>query len=75
MPVFDYIIVTALALGLSMFCAFIANRQFSTPVFLASMAICISILVWIPLLPTWMIVISILMIVAMLFTEKNDEHE
>lgn len=68
----DYLIPIVAVFLMSIATSFIANRrEFSLNIFMASMAIGISILVWVKILPIWTIVISVLIIVLMLFTEKG----
>lgn len=70
----EYLVAMAVVFVMSIGCSLLSfrkNREFSLNIFLSSMAIGVSILVWVRLLPTFTIVISVLMIVIMLFTEKS----
>ena len=68
----NYLIPVVAVFLLSTASAFLGNRrEFSMNVFEASMAIGLSILVWVRLLPIWAIVVSVLIIVVMLFTERG----
>jgi len=47
----------------------ITKNGFSINIFLVSVAICIAILVWIPILPIYLIIVSVLFIVGILFSD------
>lgn len=67
----DYLIPTVAIFAFSAASAFMATKSFSLNVFLISMAIGIAILVWIPAFPVYMIIISILILVGLLFKDTG----
>jgi len=68
----DYLIVIGAILGFSIAVS-ITKDGFSTNVFLTGVAICIAVLVWIPLLPRYLIIIPILIISGIFFSGSNTE--
>lgn len=63
----DFLIVFAAALMIAAASAFLTRRKtFSMNTFLISFAIAIAILVWIPLLETYMIGLSVLLIISVM---------
>jgi hypothetical protein len=66
--IIEYLVITMAVIGMSMACAILKGGGFSFHIFLVSAAIGIALLVWIPLFPVYMISISILILVAMLFS-------
>jgi len=50
-----------------------SNSGFSRNVFLSSMAIGIAVLVWVPVLPTYMIVVSVLLMSGLLYSGGSFE--
>ena len=63
-------------MGISLLCSMIGREgSFSMNIFMSTMAICIAVLVWVPVLPSFAIIISVLLIVAMLFATPNGDFE
>lgn len=69
---FDFIIPVAIVLSIATASA-IANKRFSKNVFLTSIAVGMAVMIWIPLLPSFMIVVSILCIVGMIFSDSGSD--
>jgi len=68
----DYLIVIGAILGFSI-AASITKNGFSTNVFLTGVAICISVLIWVPMLPRYLIIVPILIITGIFFSGSNTE--
>lgn len=69
---FNFIIPVAIVLAIATASA-IANKRFSKNVFLTSIAVGMAVMIWIPLLPSFMIVVSILCIVGMIFSDSGSD--
>lgn len=71
--IMDYIIAIGAVFGIAMACSLLSRKgiDFSMGIFLTSLAIGIAVLVWIPLIPQYMIVLSILIIISQLFKDGN----
>lgn len=67
-----YMISIGLLLAISLACSMTKNG-FSTPVFMVSLSIGIGILIWLSIFPFYMIVISGLMIIGMLFMNNSGD--
>lgn len=68
--ILDYLIAFGSITGIAIACSLFNkgdNNLFSLNTFLASMAIGISILVWIPVVPSYLIIFSVLITTGMLF--------
>ena len=66
----DYLIIIGAIIGFSAASAFLADRKrFSTNIFMGSVSICVCILTWIPLIPSYFIILSILIVGAMIFKD------
>jgi hypothetical protein len=67
----DTLVLFVAVFAFSIACAMLRKGQgFSTNIFLGSFAIGITVLVWMPIIPTYMIVLPILILVGMMFSEK-----
>ena len=72
MDIMTIMVSLVMAMGVSLVCSVIGrNGDFSMNIFMATLAICIAVLVWIPVLPSYTIIISVLLIVAMLFSSPD----
>ena len=72
--IMDYIIPLIAVVGLSFACAVLRKGkgiEFSLSTFICSMAIGLTALIWIGILPEYTIVMPILIISGMLFTSRN----
>jgi len=68
----QYFAAFGLLIGISLLSAYSAkDNSFSLDIFLVSFSIIIGILVWIPLIPTVSIIISIFIIIALLIRGRN----
>lgn len=68
--ILDYLIAFGAITGVSIACSLFNNRgnnAFSLNTFLSCMSIGISILVWIPVVPSYLIIFSVLITTGMLF--------
>lgn len=72
MNIMDYLIPVGAVLGISAACAMMYEKSFSINVFLTALTIGIAVLCWIPLIPSYSIVISVLIIVGMFFKDSGD---
>lgn len=76
MDIMTIMVSLVMAMGISLICSVIGrNGNFSVNMFMATLAICIAVLVWVPVLPSFTIIISVLLIVAMLFATPNSEGD
>jgi hypothetical protein len=67
MPVTDYLIAFGAIMGIATLCSMMHSKgevEFSGGVFLITIAISIALLIWIAILPTYMIIVSVLIIVG-----------
>lgn len=71
MDAMDYIIPFALVLGFSLATSITATRKFSMNIFLASVAVGIAVLVWIPIIPRYSIALSVLIVIGILLSDKD----
>ena len=71
MPVIDYIIVICAILIMSIACS-ITRKSFSLGIFMASVVIGISVLVWRESLPFYALILAIIIVVLMLFRGGNE---
>lgn len=71
--IMTYLIPIAIVLGFAML-ASLANREFSKNIFLTSIAVGIAIMIWIPMLPSFLISLSILCIIAMIFADRGYQY-
>jgi len=68
----QYFTAFGLLIGISVLSAYSAkNNTFSLDIFLVSFSIIIGILVWIPLIPTVSIIISVFIIIALLIRGRS----
>ncbi len=71
----SYLVAFGMAFMIAMVCALKGNISsfsgFSLNAFLASMATAIAVMCWIPILPFYMIIFSVLMVAGMLFMNKG----
>ena len=65
-----FLVGIMMALGISFFCA-LREGDIDTNTFLACFAIAIAVMCWIPLLPYYMIALSVGMIVVMLLEKRS----
>jgi len=77
MDALNYLFPIGAIFALSSFCAITGYKEgqikFSSNVFLSSMSIGIAVLVWIPLIPSYMIIFTVLIIGGMFFMNKGGE--
>lgn len=70
--IMDYLIPMIAVLVIAFACAVLRKKgEFSINIFLSSISVSIAVLVWIPLVPSYMIVFSILILVGMLFAKGD----
>ena len=69
-----YLVGIGAAIGMSVACATFRSGGFSMNIFMVALSISIAVLVWIPLIPVYMIIVSIFLLVGLLFT-GSDESE
>ncbi len=69
-PVMQYLIVIGATFAFSIFSSVTARKGFSMNVFLASLVVCISVLVWKSMLPFYAIIFAGLIIIGILFSDK-----
>ena len=72
MPVLDYIVVVSMIMVVSFACS-MTRKGFSMGVFMASVCIGISILVWRSSLPFYALILAIIIIVLMLYRGGNEK--
>lgn len=70
-----YLVPIMAAIGISLACAMISKRGFSINIFITAISISIGILIWTGIAPYYTIVISILLIIGMLFSNTGQPQE
>jgi CHASE2 domain-containing sensor protein len=74
--ILEYLVVIGMAIAVSAATALLKERgAFSKNVFLSSLAISICILIWIPLVPMYMILVVALIMLVMLLGTGSDASE
>lgn len=71
--IIDLLIPIVALLALSFAVSILRKGGFSMNIFMASFAIGLCILIWIPLVPSYMIIMTVLIMVGMLFSDNVGE--
>ncbi len=70
----QYIIIIMASIGVSAACAF-TRKGFASDVFLCALIVCIGILIWQDMIPFYMITVTILMVMVLLFGGRGETHD
>jgi hypothetical protein len=73
--IMDFLMSLMIVFGMAVFASINRENGFSKNVFLISLAIGFTVLIWLGFLPVYTVILSVLMITGVLFSGKSDNNE